>query len=453
MKGYRIKWIVVAVLIQLVSVNNLISQKFWLTTNEFPGGPKTSISMSNDTCVLVGLTDGILGSCNEGKQFNRILNSSFIYSLFKTKAGKIFAGGKGKVFISIDQGLHWDSVSINSNYPVLQIVENQQNEFFAITGGLDNDQIINGDGVYYSNNDGLSWAKRNNGLGSATSCERIAIDKNGRLYLGIVDENIPTQSGLYISDNKGLLWEHINFLIDGKGSVPNQIRITNTFGLSISPSDSVYLSCSGIAVNVSVSLNTVKSINDIRNAGFWKVIHVTNLSSQFEDRCLNNMHFAKNGDWYSSAIGSINTGATFFSKNKGSSWRKIDFGLGLDLFGQRNIQYFAENKAGKIFMVQFFDERIYTADTSIVTATKIARLAVELDLYPNPIRSGGQLNIVSSHPFLEHHISIYDITGRLILSKKDSGRNMRVIVPYSTGMFYVRVHNKYRVVKKLLTVN
>lgn len=331
-------WIFFSVLFFVFSRTE--AQKFWRVTNEFPGGPKTSITLARDTCLFVGLINGILRSCDDGDHFEFNLHSSAIFSLFTTRSGRVLAGGTGKIFRTNDLGQNWDSISLNSNYAVVQIIENLQGELFAITGGLDKEFQLNGDGMFYSGDMGSSWVQRNNGLGEFKSCERIAVDKNGRLYLGVADENVTGQGGLFISENKGMLWEHINILVDGKGAIPDQIKIINTFGISVSPEDSVYLSYSGIAVNTLVQFNTVKHLQDVRKTTFWRPYIAGNSSTWWLDRIKNNIHFARNGDRYSSANGSTVTGGTFFSKAKASNWQKIDYGLGLDIFGERNVQFF-----------------------------------------------------------------------------------------------------------------
>jgi hypothetical protein len=425
------------------------AQKFWRVTNEFPGGPKTSIALAGDSCLFAGLINGILRSCNEGDRFDVNLHSSTIFTLYSTRAGTVLAGGTGKIFRTADLGQTWDSVSLHSIYPVVQIIENLQGELFGITGGLDQDFRLNGDGMFYSNDSGATWVQRNQGLGDFKSCERIAADKNGRLYLGVADENVTGQGGLFISENKGLLWEHIDITVDGRGAVSDQIKISNTFGLSVSPEDSVYLSYSGIAVNNLVQFNMVKHIQDVRKTSFWMPYLAGNSSTWWLDRIINNIHFARNGDRYSSAIGTINTGGTFFSKARGSGWKKIDYGLGLDVFGERNVQFFTEARNGKIFMVQFLDERVYWADTSLVTSIRAdAEKSFLLHLYPNPVLRSAKVTLQTTFPFIEHHLSIIDFNGRTVRVKKLAGSVLEFEAPQHPGWYYLQVENKFSIFLK-----
>ena len=84
--------------------------------------------------MFVSTTDAVLRSTNQFQSLEKSLDASAIYSLFATKQGKVLAGGTGKVFVSEDSGITWDSVGINTIYPIKQFIENRSGELFAITG-------------------------------------------------------------------------------------------------------------------------------------------------------------------------------------------------------------------------------------------------------------------------------------------------------------------------------
>ncbi|MCG6186954.1 WD40/YVTN/BNR-like repeat-containing protein [Maribellus maritimus] len=216
-------------------------QQFWDTTNEFWGGPKTGITITHDSVIIVSTNSAVMKSTNECEQLEKVLSASEIYSVFSTKEGKIFAGGLGKIFFSSDFGINWDSVSIHSNYPVIEFAENSTADIFAITSDYDE-----GDGVYYSGDHGVNWEKRNSGLGTHLGCSNIAVDKNDLLYLTISDEQNVGFGGLFVSDDDGLTWEKISVSVN---LLSNPIRIGTTTGLSVLPNDSIYLSFYGLASN------------------------------------------------------------------------------------------------------------------------------------------------------------------------------------------------------------
>jgi hypothetical protein len=417
------------------------AQRFWLTTYEFPYGPKTGITLTKDNCLFVGLENGVIKSCDEGTHFEISLKSSAVFTVFSTKEGKVLAGGSGKIFLTDSSGQNWDSIFIDSTYPVIQFVENSNQQLFAVTS-LYSDSLRNyvGSGVFFSDDKGLTWIPRNNGLGIYKSCGRIAIDRNNRLYVAALDYYKSGNGGLFVSDNNGIDWKHIDVTIDGKNAIADHIKIGSAFGLSVSPQDSLNFSFSGVAANTGVEINCRKSIYDIEKNNFWKVYQVFNSNLWWDDRLLFNIHFAKNGDWYSSNEGLRNAAATYYSKNKGQTWSKVDYGLGLSDHLIRTEQFFAENQEGKIFMVQWLDERIYWTDASILTSEKLTSEQLNMVvLYPNPVNRGENLTIQFKWNEANYKIYIYDGMGRKVVSTIGT-ENMHILkAPLNPGFYYLEV--------------
>lgn len=417
------------------------AQRFWLTTYEFPYGPKTGITLTKSNCLFVGLTNGVIMSCDEGNHFDRVLKTSAILSIFSTKDGKVLAGGYGKIFHTDASGQNWDSISINSSYPVIQFAENSKGDLFAIASGYsDEEQIYTGDGVFISEDKGLTWVHRNTGLGAYKGCQKIAIDNIDRLYVTTADEYISGNGGLFISDNNGLLWKHIDINIDGQNTINDYLRVETNYGLSVSPNDSVFFSFSGISANVGVDINIRKSIYDIEKSNFWETFKVSNSNLWWNDKSLYNIHFAVNGDWYSSFRGNINSGATYYLKNGINSWTKIDYGLGLNELGLRSEQHFVEASGGKIFMVQWMDERIYWTDASITTSVEPKPgQSSKLRLFPNPVNRGGDLTVLSKWNDTNYTINIYDGVGRIVFSTTGNGDLLNIKAPLIPGFYHLEL--------------
>jgi hypothetical protein len=420
-KDYSLKIAIIFLITLMMAVNTMSvnAQKFWLTTNSFPGGPKTCITLTGDSCLIVGLTNSIMRSCDGGFSWDFTLNTNAIYCLSLANSGRIIAGGNGKVFYSDDLGESWDSVALNTVYPVTNIIRDVNGKLFAITAFIITAGDYTGDGVFLSEDNGMQWTQRNNGLGSNIYCDQITSDVNGRLYLAVPDPFLTGLKGLFISDDSGLSWQHINILVDGQNIFSDHITINYTTGLSVSPDDSVYMSIFGTAVNVGVTLNIYKSIDDILDDNYWSVIKVANVNHWWNDFMLNNIHFAKNGDWYSSVSGSPLTGGTYFSANNGMSWDQHQEGLGFDKFGSFSSQYFAEDNSGKVYMVQLFDERIYWADTSVVLAVPdlTDKNGTDIIIFPNPVRRNEDVEIRWPGSSGSKHLMISDLSGRVILSR------------------------------------
>lgn len=415
-----------------------VAQKFWLTTYEFPYGPKTGISLINDSVLFVGTENRVIRSTNSGYHFTESLDARSIYTVFISKAGNVYAGGDGKIYKSENLGLNWDSVSLNSNYPVVQIIENNNGNLFAITNGYDIERgEMSGENVLFSDNQGQTWTVRNTGLKLHGGCNKMAVDKNNRLYVAVIDDNVTGAGGLYFSDNDGQNWIHADIGYTGEDTDYDSPRVQVVSGLSVLKNDSIHLSFAGINVNFEVRLNMRKHINDVDNASIkWNVYKVSNTNSWWLDRCLNNIYEARNGDRYSSYSQTLNIGGTYFKKVS-NPWNRIDAGLGLAVNSMRTEQHFVENPDGKIFMIQKYDERIYWADTSAVT-TNIPYNPVDNKVFicPSQIKSGTFIKLKMPSGQNCSLLNICDLSGRVISSV--TNQNL-IKVPYSKGIYLLKV--------------
>ncbi len=416
-------------------------QQFWEPTGEFPGGPKTGIAVTGDSILFAGLTDGIIRSRDGGNSFETVLGASGIFSLYATASGSVLAGGTGKIYVTGDGGDSWDSMAVNSAFPVIQITENGQGALFAITGGYD-DEGYKGNGVFYAPGPGHHWEQRNGGLGSFLGCEKIAADKNGRLYLAVHDHFVTGNGGLFISGDNGLKWEHVDVRIDGRGQVEDRLRIEFSTGLSVSPQDSVYLSFQGLAGNGMVRLNVRRHTDDVGEAGHWTVCSVTESEQWWLDRTLHNIYFSGNGLWFSSSQGSLNTGGTWYTREGSGGWEQVNQNLEYYPLSHRDAQYFAEDGNGRIYMVQHLGEKIFT-HTGQGGPVTVPQRAVSgtMVVYPNPAGSGQPVYLAGSLPRATR-ISLFDNTGRKLADPELSEQPVRFSSPAAPGIYYIAVEGR-----------
>ncbi|MBL7857889.1 MAG: T9SS type A sorting domain-containing protein [Cyclobacteriaceae bacterium] len=357
------------IILLVFSSLSCFGQGFWLTTRDFPGGPKTAFTSVEDSVLFVGTSSGIWKSGNEGFSWTKNLSSSYIFSIHASSDGTLVAGGAGKIFFSKNKGASWDSVPVSTAYPIIKIIENKEHEYFFIASGFTNDQGFVGDGIFFNSGDLKIWVKRNTGLPThLRSAEQLAIDKTGRLYVALPDENTSGSGGLYFSDNKGLNWQQSPLFVTNLGT----IKVLNSFAISITPQDSVMVSVSGTAVNISTRLNLIKHINDVAKNAPWRPWSIRKAGNWWEDLNLNNIHFAKNGDWYSSVSNSISTGGSFYSTDKGLTWVRRTTGMGISRTDRYESNFHYESSTGKVFMVQLLDERVYYTNQSLLNPVTLS---------------------------------------------------------------------------------
>lgn len=446
----NLRFILTTTLLLLYSM--VQAQQFWLTTYEFPGGPKTAMALKGDSTLFVATAAGIIRSYNQANKFDTCFTNPEILSLLVTANQSILAGGIGKIYRSTSNGQTWDSAVLNNNYGIMQLLQLPNGHLFAISAALD--LTFNGGGVYYSDNDGATWVQRNTGLGNYLFMDGLAADKNNRLYVTSADELSTGNAGLFYSDNEGQQWNHVDITFDGKNSVTDALQVTRTRGLTAAPNDSLYFSFEGIADNTGVQVNLCKHINDITGNAKWVQNKISNSNMFWMDKVLGNIHIAQNGDWYSSNANTQSTGGTFFRKSNTYKWDRHDEGLGLDIYQRRSWHQFAETSTGRIFMIQYLDERIYVTDTSRYTPTALPdeQLPAEATVYPNPVGAGSNLNITTTDGTSGTAI-LLDITGRAIATYNMAETGTTVPAPDKSGVYFLQVVTNKGVTSKRLVVH
>lgn len=396
----RLPFRIVGSLIFLLLTTVAFSQDNWLIIPAFPGNAKTSLAGLQDSILFAGTATGVWRTGDAGFNWNKPLKSSIIYSVYASESGKILAGGEGKIYYSFNKGLDWDSVRVNTDYPISKIVETSDGEFFFITGISTNDGFV-GDGVFYNDGDMVNWEARNTGLnGMALYCEQITVDKHNRIYLGLGDEYVTGSAGLFMSDNKGVSWQKISLEARNLGTV----KTNNVYGISITPEDSVVFSVSGVVTNFLVTLNMIKHRDQLVESSTWRSMRAGTSNTWWLTGLLNTIHFAENGEWYSSISASASSGGSYVSTDKGKTWIKFNTGLGISQTLQHENQFFYETSYGRIFMSQFLDERIYGTNRSMLDPVYISGKITD-DL-GNPLLATIQSELYQSYSNMEGNYSI-----------------------------------------------
>lgn len=436
----------------ILFISLLQAQQFWLTTYEFPGGPKTAIALKGDSTIFVATATGIIRSYNQAYHFDTCLTNPNIFLLYITHNQNILAGGTGKIYRSTNNGQTWDSAALNNNYGVTKILQLPNGHLFATTQALDG--TITGGGIYYSDNDGQTWVQRNNGLGNYLYMDGLTTDKNNRLYVTSADEYSTGDAGLFYSDNEGQQWNHVPILFDGKNAVTDNLGVTVTRGLSVAPNDSLYFSFEGVATNTGVQVNLRKHIDDVTTGNKWQQYMVSNTNMFWMDKVLGNLFFARNGDWYSSNANTMNTGGTFFRKANSTNWQRHDEGLGLDIYLRRNWHQYVETPTGRIFMIQNLDERIYVTDTSRYTPTGLPGIQtpIEVTVYPNPVSAGSKINITCTDG-RNKTATLIDVTGSTIATYNIEETSSTIPASDKSGIYFLQIVTNKGVASKRLIVH
>jgi len=89
-------------------------------------------------------------------------------------------------------------------------------------------------------------------------------------------------------------------------------------------------------------------------------------------------------------------------------------------------------------MIQYLDERIYTTDKSLVTSAKPPVLnSPQIQVFPNPVKAGGKLTVQDPETSQSLEISMYDLTGKLMMLKPNSDSFNEITVPEKPGIYII----------------
>lgn len=430
----------------LTAVTILPAQQFWLTTHEFPGGPKTAIALQGDSIVFTSSPAGVMRSLHQAYTFDTVLTNPTITALYVNNQ-YLYAGTVGKIYRTSNLGQSWDSVMLNTSNPITKFIQLSNGHLVAGSGNIDLAGYV-GDGIFISTDDGATWQQRNTGFGISTACYGLAADKNDRIYAAIASDFSNGNAGLFYSDNEGQQWQQVNIYFDGQNAVNDTLQVSIPTGLAVSPDDSLYFSFEGAAINTSVRLNLVKHINDVTATSHWQRYQIKNTGTWWNDAPLTPVYFTKNGDRFSSYASTMNTGGTYFSKAGTNNWERHVEGLGLDMFGNRGEQQFVETSDGKILMIALLDERIYRLDTN--SSTQVG-LPMELNpaytIYPNPVKHLDYFTL-QTQSLTPGEITLYNISGQLIWQTLAT-ENTTLPAPATEGLYLLQVkqHDKSSVIK------
>lgn len=413
-----------------------IAQKFWLLTYSFPGNEKKSIALIDDNTLVVGLENEVILTRDAGVNWDTVLNTNGVNTMYYAKSGRFFVGAKSKVLFSDDMK-NWDSVAVNTQALILQF-EEVDNTLFFNTGGLFGLEGYKGDGVFKSTTNGASWTTINAGLNNNLSTQYLKADKYGRLIMGIINNDVDNNTGLYMLAKNESTWQKVSLVVDGKGNINTQeARVSYFTGINNVGSDSILISFDGVVGSVGVSMNLTKHVDDLLNSSYWNQKFVYKINLWWADRLMNGVHVAKNNDWYSSVSGSVNYGGALFSTNQGNNWYKHTQGVGTDNLGRMNYQYFVEDSKGKVYMIQYNDFRIYWADTSLHTGINEPVTSIPLKLYPNPTATNEQayLNFESN---TLRTIQVYNMLSELVY-KEETTSHIVELDKLNKGMYMIHV--------------
>lgn len=274
-----------------------------------------------DICIVVLLiltTNTILKS--QARWESNVLYNRYIKDLHSV-GDKLYAIADEGIYFSTDHGNFWSCLKIDSPYAnyYANAIANIGNEIFIASEAQ---------GIFSTDDDGITWSVLNDGLGSLRIISLLS--KDSYLFAGSSD------NGIFISSNHGISWS-----VSGLTELSIKAFATDGDKIFAGTSNGVFLSSdNGVSwIARSQGLNTllVESIffdsgNLFAGTGEGEIFFSSNFGTNWAERD-SGLTNAKKVSCFTSLNNFIFAGTylsgIFSSSNNGLTWNPVNTGFGL----------------------------------------------------------------------------------------------------------------------------
>ncbi len=363
--------------------SSLQAQNFWVNISQFTVGQisgKTAF-VEKGNLIFAGNFAGLYRSSNNGDNWTQLGLNHSVLSLAKNSQGVLFAGTLDYgIYYSTDDGNTWAVRGVNTgSFGPLAV--NSNDNIFAGSPGV---------GMFRSTNNGLNWTQINSGL-TNNNINSISINLNDVIFLG-------TQNRVHRSTTNGDSWILLS---------PSPVNAS----LDISTANVVYAGANDLLDN-SLGGHIYKSTDD---GNSWTPIPIVTSCYSYT------VAVSPIGDLYAGAIGPCTY--VFRSTNGGGSWNDINDGL---FMSSLSIVSFAFNMGGYVFGGQQNDGYIYRSGQIYIgiqnSGGPIPDAFALHQNYPNPFNPSTKIKFdipqnmngdpASSTGWSNVRMTVFDILGR-----------------------------------------
>ena len=156
--------------------------KEWINLNA-PQADYNCISVNSQGHIIAGSNFGIFRSTDEGATWQSATTYiASAYSLVCMENDILFAGAEFGVYKSMDNGDTWTQVGIFDFHPVSEIIIDNSGNIYA-------NVFYRGQGIYLSQDQGLTWEQINTGLTDQLTTT-LTIDADRNIYVGTFEGGI-----------------------------------------------------------------------------------------------------------------------------------------------------------------------------------------------------------------------------------------------------------------------
>ncbi len=412
------------IFILLFKIHSLKAQN-WQPAGTSPSSLITGIHACKTSPVIIvsTLKNGIFKSYDSGKSWMNVSNNEdSLFTLVAYTDQYLLAGGKGKVYKSIDSGSTWTVSPIPYRVAVGKIAFHDASKIIIGTGSVwDFENLGKGNGILLSTDSAETWVQKNTGFGNGNLViQSLAVAPDGNIFAGIHDENtgLNGRFGLFHSSNEGESWQRLIINIDAPYSIKysdDKLRINNVFNIAIE--DGIILAAiSGVYSNFGFGFTIKCKVSDASNQNNkWAVHWVEDslaLTGSFYKQT-NSLYKDSQGTyWASISPPESETFNNIYSdKNLVSrSWNISTEGL-LESFGRF---MFTEDGNGNLYTVSYFGDQIFKRSVHGPSSIREPD-HLNISIYPQPASHYLTIKGSLNNPV---NIRVLTLTGVEILKKE-----------------------------------
>jgi photosystem II stability/assembly factor-like uncharacterized protein len=376
---------------------------FWKEVSDFPtqnptqGNSWLMVHPTTQELYVGTLKEGIFKSANKGISWQQVfdLKDTAINKIIVGPQNYLYAIADHYVFRSVNNGTSWTRHDVGSDYQITDI-EHLGNRLIVSTASivtlLNNRDEFVGDGVYVSDDDGITWTQKNLGITFRKAITNLAVNSYDVVFASMASLD-GLGGGLYYSTDAASTWNRVQQLsyITPSDTV-DLTSIHHIHCLEVDEHDTLHLSFEGISINVSAAGNMKISVNDLFWNLPWHAERVRMTGYEWDNQPYHTLHFARHQQHrYSSLHTPLSTaiGGPYFQSAPQQNWARIPSGMLPVGYGYVKT-FFAEDADGKVYASQIGDHKIFYSDTSARLNNVIPEpenKGIFVNLYPNPTSS------------------------------------------------------------------